>query len=327
MKTKLSILFLLCLTFSLSARNIYLNTGGSSLWGIDNPKFAAWVWQGSGDGSWTDFMTNVSGDVFTVSISDNVDHIIFVRMNPTADSPDWNYKWNQTEDLDLSSGDMFTITGWGSEKSEGVWSTYSQGGDNPGSDNPGDNPETGDQSSHDYWLIGWIDGHDVGENAYTEYDDAYKFKNGKLAVTFSMGSYVTVKDDDGNYYYAKDVAGDNAEGESVTLIWANGWSPCKKWHVEPGERYIIIEQQSKFKEAIYLRLVDKATFDAYSLGNESGLENVNNSPLTIVDGRIVADGDLHIYSIDGKDVTNQNGNLKGIYIVRLNGVANKIIVQ
>ncbi len=125
-------LMTLCLSVavlaSISAKDIYLNSG---VWAVDNPKFAAWTWQGSGDGSMSDFMTNVCGDVFTTTIPDNVDHIIFLRINPSSSQPSWEVMWNKTADLTLSSDNLYTITAWGGEgqPSEGTWSSYTPSSD------------------------------------------------------------------------------------------------------------------------------------------------------------------------------------------------------
>lgn len=123
------------------AKTIYLNTGGTSLWEKDGAnKFAIWHWQGSQSGAWSSWMTRVDGNVWKVDVSDSSDKVIFCRFNNSASSPDWNAdKWNQTEDLMPGSNNLFTITGWGNDKSQGAWSMYdaSGSGNQGGGDNPG----------------------------------------------------------------------------------------------------------------------------------------------------------------------------------------------
>ena len=200
-------------------------------------------------------------------------------------------------------------------------------GDTPG-DNPGDNPSGSDDlTSHNYWLIGWFDGADSGESAYQTYDDKYKFNDGKLEVNFNLGSYAAVKDDEGNYYYVKDAAGDNAEGASAAFLWANGWSPCKKWHLEPGQHYLIIETTSGFKTVLNLRDVSKSEFDAHTWEVTSGLEDNRVDNFAVIDGKVITDGELRIYSILGQDVTSQNGSLQGMFIVSVNGNKTKVMVR
>ncbi len=109
---------------SLSAKTIYLNTGGEALWNQAGAKFAVWHWQGSTDGTWSAWMTNVSGDVYSATISDNSDQVIFVRFANTVASPAWDGVtiWNKTDDLTPGSNDCYTIIGWDSD--DGLWSTY-----------------------------------------------------------------------------------------------------------------------------------------------------------------------------------------------------------
>ena len=129
MKKSVSLLTVLaCFAFTLSAKTIYLNTGGAELWNQAGAKFAVWHWQGSNAGSWSAWMTAVSGDVYSTTISDNSDKVIFVRFANTVASPAWEGVtiWNKTENLTPGSNDCYTITGWNS--GEGMWSTYGTSG-------------------------------------------------------------------------------------------------------------------------------------------------------------------------------------------------------
>ncbi len=48
--------------------------------------------------------------------------VIFIRMNKEKTALSWDSKWNQSADLTIPSDkDTYSITGWGSEKSEGSW--------------------------------------------------------------------------------------------------------------------------------------------------------------------------------------------------------------
>lgn len=126
MKKTLFVLLTLLSAAVISAKDLYLNTGGSSLWNQAGAKFAIWSWTGSGNGTWSAFMSQYDGDIFVTTISDNADHVIFARINSDASAPDWNKVWNQTEDLSLSTENMYTITGWGQgegAKSTGTWGT------------------------------------------------------------------------------------------------------------------------------------------------------------------------------------------------------------
>ena len=111
---------LLCVA-GIQAKTIYLNTGGSDLWETDGAnRFAVWHWQGSGEGQWTSWMTRVEGSIWRVDVADSSDKVIFCRFNNAASNPAWDDMWNQTDDLEPGSNNLYTITGWG--KGDGNWS-------------------------------------------------------------------------------------------------------------------------------------------------------------------------------------------------------------
>ncbi len=127
MKNKLTYILLALLTLApmaVSAKKIYLNSGGYSLWSGDNARFAAYFYNGSNTNKWVS-MTHVTGDVFEVTVPTGTwPNVIFCRMNPANNTNSWDTKWNQTNDLTVPTGDaiLYTITGWGEGKSPGNWS-------------------------------------------------------------------------------------------------------------------------------------------------------------------------------------------------------------
>ena len=149
------LMVLVCFTFALSAKTIYLNTGGSDLWNQADAKFAVWHWQGANQGSWSAWMTHVNGDIYSTTISDNSDKVIFVRFANTASSPDWNGIWNQTDDLTPGTNDYYTITGW--DGSDGFWGTYgsSTGGGGTQPVTPSDYSTAVPSQSEDIMLQGF----------------------------------------------------------------------------------------------------------------------------------------------------------------------------
>ena len=127
MKKTISLLFALACVFSLSAKTIYLNTGGSSLWGTSSPEFFVHAW-GAGD---TDVhMTLLSGDIYQAEIPDGSTSCIFTRQKTSSTTIIWDYNnglLNRTGDETIGSNNCFTITGWGSgyqANCTGTWSTY-----------------------------------------------------------------------------------------------------------------------------------------------------------------------------------------------------------
>ena len=107
--------------------NVYLTIDPQ--WKSDGARFAAYFWGGSGE-KW-ESMTAVSGqeNMYTCTIPSGRTSVIFCRMNGGTSTNSWDNKWNQTVDLSISDGHMFTITNpWNSSndnKATGSWSTFS----------------------------------------------------------------------------------------------------------------------------------------------------------------------------------------------------------
>lgn len=84
------------------------------IWDIDGARFAAYVWNGSGD-KW--YLFSKLNDKWTVNIPPSYTGLILVRLNDKTEV-NWNARWNQTYNIDLTNIDdnsTFTITGWGPE--------------------------------------------------------------------------------------------------------------------------------------------------------------------------------------------------------------------
>jgi hypothetical protein len=85
-----------------------------NIWDIDGARFAAYVWNGSGD-KW--YLFSKLNDKWTVNIPPSYTGLILVRLNDKTEVS-WNARWNQTYNIDLTNIDdnsTFTITGWGPE--------------------------------------------------------------------------------------------------------------------------------------------------------------------------------------------------------------------
>ena len=97
----------------------YLSPGP---WTADNAWFAMYLCNGSSTAQWVKLTK--SGDYYTGTVPNGQSHkdVIFCRMNSSNTSKlDWTNVWNQTNDLTWSSGNCYTITGWG--EGDGKWST------------------------------------------------------------------------------------------------------------------------------------------------------------------------------------------------------------
>ena len=64
-----------------------------------------------------------------------------------------------------------------------------------------------------------------------------------------------------------------------------------------------------------------------SLAPATAVENVTAAAVSSANGTIFADGKMQIFDLTGKNVTSQNGQLKGNYIVVVNGQSSKVNVQ
>lgn len=158
----------------------------------------------------------------------------------------------------------------------------------PGENCSGGGGQQGGEEPDDvnYYAMGWINAADAGETAYDTYDDNLLFKDGKLTINCQYGSYIGIKDHMCNYYYFR--GEDDCHEDQVTLEWANGWSPCKKWAIPEGINYIIMRSAS-YKGNIVLERVDKATYDAYHYSGSQAIENTEVSEKAhkvIIDGRL-----------------------------------------
>lgn len=160
----------------------------------------------------------------------------------------------------------------------------------PGENCSGGGGQQGGEEPDDvnYYAMGWINAADAGETAYDTYDDNLLFKDGKLTINCQYGSYIGIKDHMCNYYYFR--GEDDCHEDQVTLEWANGWSPCKKWAIPEGINYIIMRSAS-YKGNIVLERVDKATYDAY---HYSGSQAIENTEVSEKAHKVIIDGKLYI---------------------------------
>ena len=92
-----------------------------NIWDKDGARFAAYVWNGSGD-KW--YLFSKVNDKWTVNIPLSYTGLVLVRLDNTSDVI-WKAKWNQTSDIDLTTvadNSTISITGWGTDPNS---STYS----------------------------------------------------------------------------------------------------------------------------------------------------------------------------------------------------------
>ena len=88
------------------------------VWAADGAWFAIYAYGPSGN-TWVKLTQN--GSYYSASINiTTYNQIIFTRMDPSKTLADgWDAKWNQSPDLRIDEGNLYTITDW----SGGTWST------------------------------------------------------------------------------------------------------------------------------------------------------------------------------------------------------------
>ena len=106
-----------------TTKTIYLNTGGTTLWGVDSPEFFAHSWGSADDDA---HLTLEQGNIFKADIPIANTSVVFVRQKGGTSTIVWSGDdfYNKTADLTIPTDgkNCYTITGWG--ENEGTWGTY-----------------------------------------------------------------------------------------------------------------------------------------------------------------------------------------------------------
>lgn len=71
----------------------------------------------------------------------------------------------------------------------------------------------------------------------------------------------------------------------------------------------------------------KSVMGTFAKSSGSAVDETSAAVVTAANGTVYADGELVIYDLVGNNVTAENGNLKGVYVVVVDGVSSKINVQ
>ena len=99
----------------------YIYLEPNSNWNVDNARFAAYFFSDT----WAS-MTLVEGqiNIYQCEIPDGEIDIIFCRMNPNTTDNNWgnDNMWNQTSDLKMTDGTLYTVSEGAWSKGDGKWS-------------------------------------------------------------------------------------------------------------------------------------------------------------------------------------------------------------
>lgn len=102
-------------------KRIYLSPG---VWDDNGAKFAYNYYRTGGSGGWTDFLTSDDCGMYADIPQWNGVILIPARLKNTTVSPgSWDDRWNQTDDITVTSNNYVTITGWNA--SDFTYTTYS----------------------------------------------------------------------------------------------------------------------------------------------------------------------------------------------------------
>lgn len=109
-KIKSCFLFMLAMFMQaqMMANDVYFKVSGLE---GDGLKVAVWSWQNGSGGSWSNWMTSVSGqkDWYQTSISNSHNYVIFAFFGKNDNTPDWNNAVDQTADLQYSQQNAYYI--------------------------------------------------------------------------------------------------------------------------------------------------------------------------------------------------------------------------
>ena len=120
----MAMVFAMVMNLNAGTRTIYLD---ANIWAVDNPVFAAWVWNtGDADAQGYHF-TLVEGTIYKAEIRDDATQAIFLRKDPAAENATtgvWEGEWNRAQTGIPADKNMFRVTSW--EEPWGVWMTYGE---------------------------------------------------------------------------------------------------------------------------------------------------------------------------------------------------------
>lgn len=80
-------------------------------------------------------------------------------------------------------------------------------------------------------------------------------------------------------------------------------------------------------DQIKLRYVGLSVRPVCEHSTDTSLEEKEVSAIYVADGRIVCEQDFRVYDLFGRDVTNQNGTLCGVYVVKTASAAQKVVLK
>lgn len=181
---------------------------------------------------------------------------------------------------------------------------------------PNPDPDPTEPTTNVYYLIGYINGADYGcgETDYENLGD-YKFVDGQVKATFTEVSYVYVKTGDNKNWYLSETYVEPAESATATL--KIGSETVKEKVGVPANVEVTFTLVENGDGTLTLSYTTAAT----------ALEQVLVSDIYSENGFILGADNMQIFTVTGIDVTNLNGSLHGVYIVKTANTVQKVVVK
>lgn len=304
-------LFLLA-AMQLNAKTIYFDPG---LWSDGNAWYSAWVFEGTNGISWVKATQGVP--YYTIDVPDNATGMVMVRFSPDVTSEDWNSKWDQTEDITISNGNLITMTNWK------VFQQSTYNADEP-------------LPVLEFALIGTLNGASV-----STYEEGIKFTQ-ESDVIYTLETKFTefVEDSEGNLVQKVqliDADGNIWARDESKTIGIDAHATMTKGQTKGTAHIITDNLESTYKFTFTLESLSKGKLTYEVTEGSEGEEEEEENPTDVeetaaeliysVDGAIVAPAPFTIVDLSGKDVTNSNGSLQGTYIVKTQNSTAKISVK
>ena len=119
---------------------------------------------------------------------------------------------------------------------------------------------------------------------------------------------------------------------SCYVGYNNGGTGAPSYLVEKSETILMssianVVAGVKGQFSIYKDSASKNWYLSFTPDSATALDKISTASIYALNGTIYAAGNLEIFTLTGINITSKNGNLKGAYIVKVDGKVSKIMVK